>query len=266
MVAGPHGDASGGDKAAGFHALLNAAICLASCSKEKFMIDLYTWPTPNGHKIHIMLEELGMPYNVIPIDIGSGDQFKPDFLKISPNNKMPALVDSDGPDGKPISIFESGAILIYLAEKSGKFMPKAPRARYDVLQWLMFQMGGIGPMLGQVHHFRGYAPEKLPYAIDRYTNEANRLYGVMDRQLADRDYLAGDYSIADMATWPWLRSWERQGVNLPDYKNVQRWFDAISARPAVQRGIKVLSDRSRSGPMTDKEREMLFGKAQYQKR
>jgi GST-like protein len=230
------------------------------------MIDLYTWPTPNGHKIHIMLEEIGMAYNVIPIDIGAGDQFKPDFLKISPNNKMPALVDSEGPDGKPISIFESGAILIYLAEKSGKLMPTATRPRFEVLQWLMFQMGGIGPMLGQAHHFLIYAPEKIPYAIERYSNEANRLYGVLDRQLAGRDIVAGEYSIADIAIWPWLRSWERQGVNLPDYKNVQRWFDTMAARPAVQRGIKVLSDRNRSGPVDAKTREMLFGKTQYQRR
>jgi GST-like protein len=230
------------------------------------MIDLYTWPTPNGHKIHIMLEEIGMPYNVIPIDIGRGDQFKPDFLKISPNNKMPAMVDPDGPDGKPIPIFESGAILIYLAEKSGKLMPKEARGRFEVLQWLMFQMGSIGPMLGQAHHFQIYAPEKIPYAIERYSNEANRLYGVLDRQLADREFVAGAYSIADIAIWPWLRSWERQGVNLPDYPNVQRWFDRIAARPAVQRGIQVLSDRSRSGPVDDKTREMLFGKTQYQRR
>ncbi|MEX2202348.1 MAG: glutathione S-transferase N-terminal domain-containing protein [Dongiaceae bacterium] len=230
------------------------------------MIDLYTWPTPNGHKIHIMLEEIGMPYKVIPIDIGAGDQFKPDFLAISPNNKMPALVDPDGPDGKPIAVFESGAILIYLAEKSGMLMPASPRERYDVLQWLMFQMGGIGPMLGQAHHFHIYAPEKIPYAIERYSNEAKRLYGVLDRQLADREFVANEYSVADIAIWPWLRSWERQGVNLPDYKNVQRWFDRIAVRPAVQRGIKVLSDRSRSGPVDDKTREMLFGKTQYQRR
>ncbi|MDZ4736754.1 MAG: glutathione S-transferase N-terminal domain-containing protein [Rhodospirillaceae bacterium] len=230
------------------------------------MIDLYTWPTPNGHKIHIMLEEIGMPYKVIPIDIGRGDQFKPDFLKISPNNKMPALVDPDGPDGKPIAVFESGAILIYLAEKSGMLMPLSPRERYDVLQWLMFQMGGIGPMLGQAHHFHIYAPEKIPYAIERYSNEANRLYGVLDRQLANREFVATEYSIADIAIWPWLRSWERQGVNLPDFKNVQRWFDRIAARPAVKRGIEVLSERSRSGPVDDKTREMLFGKTQYQRR
>jgi GST-like protein len=237
-----------------------------SYEEETGMLDLYTWPTPNGHKIHIMLEEIGMPYKVIPIDIGAGDQFKPDFLKISPNNKMPALVDPDGPDGKPISVFESGAILIYLAEKSGKLMPASPRGRYEVLQWLMFQMGNIGPMLGQAHHFHIYAPEKIPYALERYSNEANRLYGVLDRRLADRAFVADEYSIADIAIWPWLRSWERQGVNLPDYKNVQRWFDRIAARPAVQRGIEVLSERSRSGPVDEKTREMLFGKTQYQRR
>jgi len=230
------------------------------------MIDLYTWPTPNGHKVHIMLEEIGMPYKVIPIDIGAGDQFKPGFLKISPNNKMPAIVDPEGPDGNPISVFESGAILVYLAEKSGMLMPMAPRERYDVLQWLMFQMGNIGPMLGQVHHFRAYAPEQIPYAVDRYTNEANRLYNVLDRQLAHREFVAETYSIADIAIWPWLRSHERQGVDLPSYPNVKRWFETIEARPAVQRGIKVLADHTRSGPMDEKTREVLFGKTQYQRR
>ncbi len=167
------------------------------------MIDLYTWPTPNGHKIHIMLEETGLEYNVIPVNIGTGDQFEPDFLEISPNNKMPAMVDSDGPDGQPISLFESGAMLIYLAEKTGQFLPSDPRGRFEVLCWLMFQMGGVGPMLGQAHHFRAYAPEQIPYAVDRYTNEAGRLYGVIDKRLEGRDYLAGDYSIADIATMPW---------------------------------------------------------------
>ncbi len=167
------------------------------------MIDLYTWPTPNGHKIPIMLEETGLEYNVIPVNIGTGDQFEPDFLEISPNNKMPAMVDSDGPDGQPISLFESGAMLIYLAEKTGQFLPSDPRGRFEVLCWLMFQMGGVGPMLGQAHHFRAYAPEQIPYAVDRYTNEAGRLYGVIDKRLEGRDYLAGDYSIADIATMPW---------------------------------------------------------------
>jgi GST-like protein len=231
------------------------------------MIDLYTWPTPNGHKVHIMLEECGLAYNVHAIDIGAGDQFKPDFLKISPNNKMPAMVDQDGPGGKPISVFESGAILQYLGEKTGKFFPAEKRKRYDVLQWLMFQMGGVGPMLGQAHHFRGYAPEKIQYAIDRYTKEANRLYGVLDRQLAGRDWVAaGEYTIADMAIMPWLRSYENQGVVMADYANVQRWFDAINARPAVQKALQVLIERRRQGPMDEKTKEMLFGAAQYEKR
>jgi GST-like protein len=230
------------------------------------MIELYSWPTPNGHKIHIMLEEIGLPYRAHAVDIGRGEQFDPAFLAISPNNKIPAMVDSEGPDGKPISIFESGAMLLYLAEKTGKLLPKDARGRYEVMQWLMFQMGSIGPMLGQAHHFRAYAPEKLPYAIDRYTKEAGRLYGVMDRQLADRAYLAGDYSIADIAVFPWLRSWERQGVDLADYPNVKRWFDAIAARPAVERGVQVLNEKSRSGPMDEKQKEILFGAAQYARR
>ena len=230
------------------------------------MIDAYSWPTPNGHKIHIMLEETGLPYKVHGIDIGAGAQFDPAFLKISPNNKIPAIVDSDGPGGKPISIFESGAILIYLAEKTGKFMPKEARARYEVLEWLMFQMGSIGPMFGQANHFRAYAPEKIAYAIDRYTNEAKRLYGVMDRRLKDHDYVAGDYSIADIAIFPWMRYGDRRGVDENEFPNVKRWFAAINARPAVQRGLEVLNASSRSGPMSDKEREILFGATQYKKR
>ncbi|HYV89008.1 MAG TPA: glutathione binding-like protein [Candidatus Polarisedimenticolia bacterium] len=230
------------------------------------MIDLYSWPTPNGHKIHIMLEEVGLPYKVHGIDIGAGAQFEPAFLKISPNNRIPAIVDNDGPGGKPISVFESGAILIYLAEKTGKLMPKDPRGRYAVLEWLMFQMGGIGPMFGQANHFRAYAPEKIPYAIDRYTNEAKRLYGVLDRRLADHDYVAGDYSIADIAIFPWMRYGDRRGVNVDEFPNVKRWFEAINARPAVQRGVEVLNAESRSGPMSDKEREVLFGATQYKKR
>ncbi len=231
------------------------------------MIDLYTWPTPNGHKIHIMLEETGLAYNVIPIDISAGAQFEPAFLKISPNNKMPAIVDPEGPDGKPISLFESGAILIYLADKTGQFLPTEPRQRYTVLQWLMFQMGGVGPMLGQAHHFRIYAPEKLDYAYDRYTNEAKRLYGVLDRRLGEAAYLAGDdYTIADMATFPWLRSHENQGVDLNDFPHVKHWFEGIAARPAVQRGVEVLADRRRQGPIDDKAREVMFGATQYQQR
>jgi len=230
------------------------------------MIDLYTWPTPNGHKVHIMLEECGLPYAVHPVDISAGDQFEPAFLAISPNNKMPAIVDPDGPDGKPMSLFESGAILLYLAGKTGRFLPKSVRGKYEALQWLMFQMGGVGPMLGQAHHFRKYAPEKIAYALDRYTNEANRLYGVMDRQLATNDYIAGrEYTVADMAIWPWVRSWENQGVDIDSYPNVKAWFEAIGNRPAVQRGITVLADRRK--PLIDaKARENLFGKTQYKAR
>jgi GST-like protein len=231
------------------------------------VIDLYTWPTPNGHKIHIMLEESGLPYAVHAIDIGAGDQFKPEFLRISPNNKMPAIVDSDGPDGKPISLFESGAILIYLAGKTGRFMPRSTRGKYEVLQWLMWQMGGFGPMLGQAHHFRIYAPERVQYAYDRYSNEAQRLYGVLDRQLEKTGaYIAGkQYSIADMATWPWARSWQNQGIELDKFPAVKRWFETIAERPAVKRAITVLADRRK--PVVDqKARETLFGAMQYAKR
>ncbi len=229
------------------------------------MIDVYSTATPNGHKVHIMLEECGLPYRVHHVDIGAGDQFKPEFLAISPNNKIPAIVDADGPDGKPISLFESGAILIYLASKAGKFLGTSDREKFTVLQWLMFQMGGIGPMLGQAHHFRIYAPEKIEYAINRYTNEARRLYGVLDKQLAQHAYLAGDaYTIADIATFPWTRSWKNQGVELEQFPAVQRWFDEISARPAVQRGVKVLADLRK--PLTDdKARDILFGSIQYSK-
>ena len=229
-------------------------------------IQVFSWPTPNGHKVHIMLEECGLAYKAIPVNIGSGDQFKPDFLKISPNNKIPAITDPNGPGGKPISLFESGAILLYLAAKTGKFLPKTDRAKYEVLQWLMFQMGGVGPMLGQNHHFRTYAPEKLPYAIDRYTNEAKRIYGVIDRQLAANRFVAGPaYSIADMAIYPWLRNWKAQGIELADYPALKKWFDGLEARPAVQRGVKVLADL-RKPLADDKAREVLFGKTQYEKR
>ena len=230
------------------------------------MIDLYTWPTPNGHKIHIMLEECGLPYKVHPINIGTGDQFKPAFLKISPNNKIPALVDSDGPDGKPIALFESGAILLYLAGKTGRFLPQSDRAKYDVLQWLMFQMGGLGPMLGQAHHFRIYAPEKIEYGINRYTNEAKRLYGVMDKQLKSHAWIAGDeYSVADMAIFPWLRSWQNQGIDWADYPHLKAWFDRIAERPAVQKAVQVLAD-ARKPLLDDKAKKALFGAAQYKKR
>lgn len=230
------------------------------------MIDLYSWATPNGHKVHIMLEECGLAYKVHPIDIGVGDQFKPEFLKISPNNKMPAMVDQDGPGGKPMSLFESGAILLYLASKTGKFLPADIRDRWSTLQWLMFQMGGVGPMLGQAHHFRNYAQVKIPYAIDRYINEAKRIYGVIDRRLAQSPYIACDeYTIADMAIWPWLRLPDKQGVDKADFPHFCRWFDKIAARPAVQRGVLVLADL-RKPAHDDKAREILFGATQYKKR
>ena len=230
------------------------------------MIDVYSWATPNGHKLHIMLEELGLEYKVIPIDIGAGDQFTPDFLAISPNNKIPAIIDSDGPGGKPLALFESGAILFYLAEKTGKFLPLDPVGRYTTMQWLMFQMGGVGPMLGQAHHFRIYAPEKIEYAVNRYSNEAKRLYGVMDKQLGRTRYLAGnDYSIADIATFPWTRSWKNQGIELDEFPNVKRWFETIAARPAVVRGVEVLAS-ARKDLTGDKQREVLFGAQQYARR
>ena len=213
-----------------------------------------------------MLEETGLPYKVHAVDIGAGAQFTPKFLKISPNNKIPAIVDKNGPDGKRFSLFESGAILLYLAEKTRQFMPLDAGQRYRTIEWLMFQMGGIGPMLGQAHHFRVYAPTKIKYAIDRYTNEANRLYGVLDDRLKKSDYLAGDkYTIADMATWPWLRSYKDQGVEMDDYPSVKRWFAEIEARPAVQAGIKVLADKRRP-LLDDKATEALFGSTQYQRR
>lgn len=230
------------------------------------MIDLYTWPTPNGHKIHIMLEECALPYRAHAVNIGAGEQFTPAFLEISPNNKIPAMVDSEGPDGAPISLFESGAMLIYLAGKTGRFMPEDTRAKYEVLQWLMFQMGGVGPMLGQTHHFRTYAPEKIEYAINRYSNEAKRLYGVINKRLSTSAYLGGaQYSIADMATFPWLRNWKNQGIELSDYPHLERWFNKIGQRPAVVRGLAVLAEL-RKPLITDKAREVLFGSTQYQQR
>jgi GST-like protein len=230
------------------------------------MIDVYSTATPNGHKVHIMLEECGFPYQLHHIDIGAGDQFKPEFLAISPNNKIPAIVDSDGPDGKPISLFESGAILVYLASKAGKFLGNTDREKFTTLQWLMFQMGGVGPMLGQAHHFRIYAPEKIQYAIDRYTNEAKRLYSVIDKQLSHAPYIAGDeYTIADIAIFPWLRSWKNQGIEWQDYPHAKRWFDTISARPAVIRGVEKFVSQ-RKALTDDKAREVLFGATQYAKR
>jgi GSH-dependent disulfide-bond oxidoreductase len=234
------------------------------------MIQVYSWPTPNGHKVHIMLEEcglrLGRDWQVHPINIGQGDQFNPEFLKISPNNKIPALVDPVGPDGKPISLFESGAILLYLAAKSGKLLPRSDRKKFETLQWLMFQMGGVGPMLGQAHHFRIYAPEKIDYAYDRYTNEAKRLYGVMNKELESHNFIAGNqYTVADVAVFPWLRSWQNQGIEWADYPALKAWFDRVGARPAVQRGVAVLADARK--PLTDdKARHALFGQGQYKKR
>ena len=231
------------------------------------MIDLYTWPTPNGHKIHIMLEECALPYAVHAVDIGAGEQFDPEFLAISPNNKVPAIVDSDGPGGKPFALFESGAILLYLAGKTGRFLPRSESGKYRTLEWLMFQMGGFGPMLGQAHHFRIYAPERIEYAYQRYTREAARLYGVIDRRLAETGaFIAGrQYTIADMALWPWARSHANQGIDLADYPQVARWFERIGARPAVKRAVKVLAERRR--PLVDDQAKAnLFGSEQYGRR
>jgi len=225
------------------------------------MIDLYTWPTPNGHKVHITLEELGLPYRVIPVNIGKGEQFAEHFLKITPNHRIPAMVDGE------TVIFESAAIMIYLAEKTGStLLPGSGAARYACLQWLMFQMGGVGPMFGQYNHFAAYAPEKIPYAITRYSNEVQRLHRVLEKRLSESEYLAGEYSLADIATFPWVRNPDRRGINLQDYPAVQRWHDAIAARPAVQRGVEVLSENQRRGAMTDEERENMFGAKQFAKR
>ena len=234
------------------------------------MIKVYSWPTPNGHKVHIMLEEcgfkVGKDWEAIAVDIGAGEQFTPEFLAISPNNKIPAMVDPNGPDGKPIALFESGAILLYLAAKTGKFLPKTDRLKFQTLQWLMFQMGGVGPMFGQTHHFRQYAPEKIDYAINRYTNETRRLYGVMDKQLATCKFIAcNQYTVADIAIFPWLRNWANHGIDWADYPHLKRWFDGIAARPAVERGVQILASL-RKPITTDKAREVLFGSTQYQKR
>jgi len=228
------------------------------------MIELWSWPTPNGQKVHVALEELGLPYEVVPVNIGTGDQFKPEFLAITPNHRIPAIVDPDGPDGKPLALFESGAILIYLGEKTGRLIPADPRARFICLQWLMFQMGGVGPMFGQYNHFADYAPEKLPYAVERYTNEVKRLTRVLDKRLGEAEWLAGsEYSIADIASFPWVRHANGRAVDLADYPNVKRWLDAIAARPAVQRGLAVLADQRRRGPITEEQRENMFGTTQF---
>jgi len=226
------------------------------------MIDLHYWPTPNGHKITIFLEETGLPYGIVPVHIRRGDQFKPEFLAISPNNRMPAIVDQDpGDGGAPISIFESGAILIYLAAKTGKYLPRETRAWVDVLQWLFWQMAGLGPMAGQNHHFVGYAPEKLPYAIERYVNETARLYAVLDKRLQGRDFVAGDYSIADMACYPWIVPHERQRQDLAEFPNLKRWFEAIRTRPAVVRAYEKGKAIATQPTVDDEARKFLFGQS-----
>ena len=233
------------------------------------MIDVYSWPTPNGHKVHIMLEETGLKYRVHGINIREGDQFKADFLKISPNNRIPAIVDQNGPGGKPLSLFESGAILLYLASKTGKLLPADLHARWTCVQWLMWQMGGIGPMFGQAHHFRSYSREKLQYPIERYTKESNRLVRILDRQLGDAAYAAGDeYTIADIAIFPWMRNPERRGIDFNEYPNVKRWFDELGARPAVKRGLQVLAEAqaANQAPHNDKSWEIMFGKVQFRPR
>ena len=224
------------------------------------MIDLYYWPTPNGHKITLFLEETAMPYTIFPVNIGKGEQFNPDFLKIAPNNRMPAIIDRSPQDGgAPISVFESGAILLYLAEKTGLFIPRDLRGKVTVTEWLFWQMGGLGPMAGQNHHFARYAPEKIPYAIDRYVNETNRLYGVLNRRLEGRDFLAGNYSIADMAAYPWIVPHEAQGQNLADFPNLQRWFEAIRNRPATIRAYARGEALNTPSEMTAEARDVLFG-------
>jgi GST-like protein len=231
------------------------------------MIDLYSWATPNGHKVHIMLEETGLKYRVHGVNIRSGEQFKPEFLKISPNNRIPAIVDHEGPGGKPLSLFESGAILLYLASKTGMLLPQDLHARWTCVQWLMWQMGGVGPMFGQANHFRRYAVDKIPYAIERYTNEANRLTNILDKRLAESRHVAGDeYSIADIAIFPWMRGAESRGINMDEYPHAKRWFENINARPAVQRGCQVLAGENAAVPIDDKARDVMFGKTQFQRR
>lgn len=230
------------------------------------MIDFYTWCTPNGFKVSITLEELGVPYRTIPVNIGTGEQFRPEFLEISPNNKIPAIVDHDGPDGSPISLFESGAILLYLTEKAGSLIPSDATGRYLVIQWLMFQMAGLGPMLGQAGHFHRYAPEKIPYAITRYTRESGRLLSVMDRRLGEADFLAEDYSIADIACFPWVRAAVLRHDGIADYTNLTRWYQMIDARPAVARGLEVPDPSLAPTVLTEEAREYLFGDTQYRRR
>ena len=230
-------------------------------------IQLHVWPTPNAYKISIMLEETGLPYAVVPVNIGTGDQFKPDFLAISPNNRMPGIRDPDGPGGRPLALFESGAILIYLAEKTKQFRPSDEATWFTHLQWLMWQMGGVGPMFGQANHFLTYAPEKIPYAMERYTNEAKRLLRVADKRLGEAEYLGGDYGIADMATFPWVRSiLTRITMDAADMVHVQRWMDAIAARPAVQRGLNLMAEQRKEGLTSGAAKEVLYGKTQFEKR
>lgn len=224
------------------------------------MIDLYYWTTPNGHKITIFLEEAGIPYRIIPVNIGKGEQFDPDFLQIAPNNRIPAIVDTEPADGgAPFSVFESGAILEYLAEKTGRFLPREIRGRNEVMQWLFWQMAGLGPMAGQNHHFVQYAPEQIPYAIKRYIDETNRLYGVLDARLADRDYVAGDYSIADMAIYPWIVGYKKQKQSLEDFPHLKRWFGTIAARPAVQRAYDQARKINAKPVVSEESRAILFG-------
>jgi GST-like protein len=228
------------------------------------MIEIWTWPTPNGQKVHIAIEELSLPYTIVPVAIGRGEQFKPEFLAINPNHRIPAIVDHDGPGGARLSLFESGAILIYLAEKAGQLIPSEPVARYTCLQWLMFQMGGVGPMFGQYNHFANYAPEKLPYAIDRYQNEANRLVRVLEKRLSQVPFLAGDdYSIADIATFPWVQSAvTRGGLSLEASPGVARWLETVQGRPAVQRGLALMAEHQQPVAISDATRDVLFGKTQ----
>lgn len=225
------------------------------------MIDLHYWTTPNGHKITMFLEEAGLPYRIFPVNIGKGDQFKPDFLAISPNNRIPAIVDNEPADGgEPVSVFESGAILLYLAEKTGKLISSDPRRRVTAIEWLFWQMAGLGPMAGQNHHFAIYAPEKLPYAINRYVDETNRLYGVLNKQLGKHEFIAGDYSIADIAAYPWIVPYERQGQSLDDFPNLKRWFQAIRERPATMRAYAKADEiNPKQGPMTEEDKKILFG-------
>jgi GST-like protein len=234
---------------------------------ETEMIDLYAWPTPNAYKVSIMLEETGLPYTVVPVNIQAGEQFAPDFLKISPNNRMPAIVDHDAVGG-PLSVFESGAILMYLAEKTGQFWPLEPHARYKTAEWVMWQMGGLGPMLGQANHFKRAAPDKIPYAIERYTNESKRLFGVLDKQLAGKEYITGVYSIADMMSYPWSLAFTRLEIPVDDFPNLVRWQAVMAARPAVKRGMELLAEKRTppSETMDEKTREILYGKKQFERR